>query len=98
MKVHPNSRFKSASQNRWKQIWAIYDVDRNGILTWAEFWKISKSREKFKKNNENAKVTLAGKLRLTIKKAKLTRSTEFWGKMDPLVVIKYGQKSWKTTE
>jgi hypothetical protein len=33
----------------------------------------------------------SGKLRLTIVEAKLTRDTEFFGKMDPFVIVEYRQ-------
>lgn len=38
----------------------------------------------------------SGKLRLTIVEAKLTRDTEFFGKMDPFVIVEYRQQKFKT--
>ena len=41
---------------------------------------------------------MAGKLKLTIVEAKLSRDTEYWGKMDPFVVLKYNKEEHKTKE
>ena len=38
----------------------------------------------------------SGKLRLTIVEAKLTRDTEFFGKMDPFCIVEYRQERYKT--
>ena len=38
----------------------------------------------------------SGALKLTVVEAKLTRDTEFFGKMDPFCIIEYRQDRWKT--
>ena len=38
----------------------------------------------------------SGKLKLTVVEAKLTRDTEFFGKMDPFCIIEYRQERHKT--
>jgi len=38
----------------------------------------------------------SGKLKVTICEAKLTRDTELFSKMDPYVIMKYGDQKHKT--
>lgn len=93
-KVHPTSDWRRWNQNTWNMMFDQYDSDNDGIITWTEFWYLSQWRVELKKDNtpaetEKVNFPIEGRLALMIAEAKLERSTEYWGDMDPIASVSY---------
>ena len=47
VKVHPLTPTRKANDNQWRALFNVYDMDRDGQLTWGEAWRYFKFRERF---------------------------------------------------
>jgi len=99
--VHPKADTRGWTQSQWKNLFKKYDANGDSIITWKEFWVVSRFRSELKKRKALV-FSGVGKLLVTVVEAKLTRDTEFFGKMDPKVTVSYPfatqTKSWSTKE
>lgn len=43
----PKTKFKYESDEKWKALWEVYDINKDNKVVWSEFWLIAKLRENY---------------------------------------------------
>jgi hypothetical protein len=48
--VMPKTKFRYETDEKWKSLWKVYDINGDNKVYWSEFWLIAKLRENYDYN------------------------------------------------